>query len=99
MRIAREALNNAMRHSGGTRMQLTVTYVGGRVSLTVEDDGKGLTDDVSRGRRGYGLEGMSRRAEMIGGSLRLLQSELGGAMVEVDLPCLSSQAIRKNPWE
>jgi signal transduction histidine kinase len=99
MRIAREALNNAMRHSGGTRMQLTVTYVGGRVRLTVEDDGKGLTDDVSRGRRGFGLEGMSRRAGMIGGSLRLLQSELGGAMVAVDLPCLSSQAIRKDPWE
>ncbi|MGD9485518.1 GAF domain-containing protein [Streptomyces sp. TRM70308] len=67
---AREALSNAVRHAGASRIELTVDVTGtlpdGRpaVRLTVADDGVGLPE---RGRRS-GLRNLRRRAEELGGT-------------------------------
>ena len=95
MRIAREGLSNAMRHSRGTRMLLTIAYAGGQVQLSVEDDGTGVLDTAWYGRPGFGLEGMSRRAEMIGAILQFGKSPLGGALISIEVPCAVSPSA---PW-
>ncbi|WP_431780522.1 sensor histidine kinase [Streptomyces chumphonensis] len=77
---AREALSNAVRHAGGSRIELTVdatvTLPDGRpgVRLTVADDGVGLPPD---GRRS-GLVNLRRRAEQLGGTFGTTPG-LGGA--------------------
>jgi PAS domain S-box-containing protein len=81
-RIAQEALTNAAKHSGGTRVQIRIRY-GRRVTLTVEDDGRGFAETGRRSavRGGFGLTTMRERAEAQGGTLRIEFPQRGTRVV------------------
>lgn len=64
-RIIGEALNNVRRHSGATRVTVTLQTVGGTLAITISDDGRGL---VSTGG-GFGMRGMRERARLVGGRI------------------------------
>jgi two-component system NarL family sensor kinase len=78
-RIASEALANAARHAGATRVTLTVashrTGAGGTVVVEVVDDGVGLSE--GRASTGLGLRSMRERAEELGGTLET-HTDTGG---------------------
>ncbi len=64
----REALSNAARHSGASQVDVTVDVApDGFLAIQVVDNGTGISPDVSRS----GLRNMARRAEKLGGELRL----------------------------
>ncbi len=76
-RVAVEALTNAVRHSGGTAVRLSVAAEGD-VVITVEDDG----DCGGLGwRPGTGLTSMHERVAQVGGSLAVGPSTAGGRVV------------------
>jgi PAS domain S-box-containing protein len=81
-RIAQEALTNAAKHSGGSRVQIRIRY-GKRVTLSVEDDGRGFAETGRRSavRGGFGLTAMRERAEAHGGTLRIEFPERGTRVV------------------
>ena len=81
-RIAQEALTNAAKHSGGSRVQIRIRY-GKRVTLSVEDDGRGFAETGRRSavRGGFGLTTMRERAEAHGGTLRIEFPERGTRVV------------------
>lgn len=84
-RIAQEALNNARRHSQGTRARLTLSMnrqTG--IHLMIEDDGIGLPD-AEAARSGIGLSSMLYRAKQIGGELSYARASLGGLCVACHL--------------
>jgi two-component system NarL family sensor kinase len=84
-RIAAEALANAVRHSGATRIRLDVRD-GPHVELRVSDDGVGMAAaDGSTAGSGLGLESMRQRAEEVGGTLDVHTSD-SGTTVHVRLP-------------
>ena len=60
LRIAQEAVTNAMRHSGATRIAIELSFDADAVRLTVSDNGAGF--QVRRGGGGMGLGGMRERA-------------------------------------
>jgi len=74
--IAQEAVNNALRHAGPSR--LTVSLDDG--VLVVQDDGVGCGADSSRST-GLGMQIMRFRANLIGGSLEVRRGECGGTIV------------------
>lgn len=74
-RIAQEALTNVSRHSGAKRVTLSLTAFAGRLTLTVSDDGKGLTP--RNGRAGFGMMGMRERMRAAGGELHVNSSPKG----------------------
>jgi signal transduction histidine kinase len=79
--IAIEALHNAARHAGASRVVLGLEPQGRHWRLWVEDDGRGLVpDDV---RPGVGLDSMKRRAAEIGGDFRLAPGASGGLTVSL----------------
>ncbi|HKH09169.1 MAG TPA: sensor histidine kinase [Agromyces sp.] len=80
-RIAQEALTNVVRHASASRAVVTVDHVGDELVLTVDDDGAGL-----RGAEGSGILGMRERASLLGGSVQLTPSPLGGTRVAAHLP-------------
>ena len=80
-----EAMTNAVKHSGATRITLTVAELGGTLSLRVADDGRGGADPA----RGTGLRGIQRRLAAFDGSLRVSSPVGGPTVVEAELPCVS----------
>ena len=85
-RIAQEALTNAAKHSGGTSVQIRIRY-DKRVTLTVQDDGRGFSETGRRStvRGGFGLTTMRERAEAHGGTLRIEFPERGTRVI-VEIP-------------
>lgn len=85
-RVAQEALTNALRHAGATRIELVARRAPGRPGLaeiSVDDDGRGLAPGVSPGN---GLRGMRERIASVGGRLRICPSSMGGVRVEAEVP-------------
>ena len=82
VRIACEAVTNAARHSGSSRIRLTVERDGSRVRLGVSDTGCGF-DTAAQG--GFGLVSMRERAHSVGGELCISSAPGRGSDVEVTL--------------
>ena len=82
-RIVQEALTNAVRHSGGDRATVDVTYAPREVAIRVVDDG--IAQPVAGGG-GHGLVGMRERAALYGGSLEAGPGPAGGFEVRAVLP-------------
>ncbi|GGM70852.1 histidine kinase [Thermopolyspora flexuosa] len=80
-----EAMTNAVKHSGASRIIITVRDLGDRLVLRVEDDGRGGADP----RRGSGLRGVERRLAAFDGTLRVTSPVGGPTIVEAELPCVS----------
>jgi two-component system NarL family sensor kinase len=83
--IAREALTNVVRHARATRAVVHLWRAPERVRMWIGDDGGGFDPrDVAPGR--FGLVGMSERARLLGGSLRVESAQGAGTIIEVDVP-------------
>lgn len=80
-RIAQEAINNVLKHSGAFSAEISAVVQDGEFSLLVKDDGIGFDPSVRTAK--YGLESMSRRAASIGADLVLASPAEGGAQVFV----------------
>ena len=83
--IAHNALTNAYRHAGASRVSVHLEFGEGAIRLSVSDNGAGLPNDYAE--RGRGFANMSRDAERLGG--RLVVEERGvmdGATVTCVIP-------------
>jgi signal transduction histidine kinase len=83
-RIAQESVTNAMRHArDATRITVQIADESEQVRLTVRDDGDITTAHASAG---YGIVGMTERANLLGGTLQAGPDPDGGWTVEAVLP-------------
>jgi signal transduction histidine kinase len=86
-RITQEALTNAARHSGASRVAVSLHIKEGMVRLMVEDNGKGINLDREGGKRpSLGMVGMRARARHLQGTLDVRKGSLGGLAVVVEAP-------------
>ncbi len=82
LHIIREALSNATRHSGGTRISVALaTDPRGEVTVSVDDDGKGIASKSGQSFNHYGLAIMGERARGLGGALAVFPLPGGGTRV------------------
>jgi signal transduction histidine kinase len=88
----REAIANAVRHSGGERVEVEAFASQGGVVVRVRDDGQGIDPATRQARPGHGLDNMRRRMETLGGRMELETGEGSGTVVTFWLP----QAIRRS---
>jgi two-component system CheB/CheR fusion protein len=84
-RIAQEALSNAVRHGKPSRIRLELTRREGQVQLTVRDNGRWV-ERRDRGGGGLGLQIMSYRAAMLGGTLTVRPLDEGGTLLQCNIP-------------
>lgn len=81
-RIAQEAVANAVRHSGASRVTIDLRVLPGEVlELRIEDDGQGLSPVEDQVGRGMGLSTMRYRSESVGGRLEIGPRAGGGTVV------------------
>ncbi|WP_327702137.1 GAF domain-containing sensor histidine kinase [Streptomyces decoyicus] len=87
LRVAQEALHNALRHSGAGHVEVTLTRNGQGALLRIADNGCGFDPGtVRRAGRHLGLVSMRDRAGGVGGKLTV-ESEPGkGTAVEMEVP-------------
>ena len=81
-RIAQESLTNVARHAEATHVAVRLTVTEDWLRLTVEDDGQGMRE--SKGT--HGLRGMSERAALLPGTLRVEPRSEGGTVVRLEIP-------------
>lgn len=85
-RIAREAVVNAVRHSGAQTITLRLTYDARDFEMTVRDNGKGFAGPPLDDRSGhFGIMGMHERAQRIWGRLEVISQPGEGTEVRVKL--------------
>jgi signal transduction histidine kinase len=86
-RIVQEALTNALKHAGpGAHASVDINRARTAVTITVEDDGRGVVSDATKGGSGHGLAGMKERVATLGGSIVLGPRPGGGYRVRAVLP-------------
>ncbi|MEV4470177.1 GAF domain-containing sensor histidine kinase [Nonomuraea sp. NPDC049504] len=83
LRVAQEALHNALRHSGAANVRVRLADEDGRLVLSVHDDGKGF--DPADPRRGLGLVSMRDRAESVGGVMTVASAPGAGTTVRMEV--------------
>jgi signal transduction histidine kinase/ligand-binding sensor domain-containing protein len=87
--IGREALCNALRHSGAEDVEVEVTYGDSALYVRVKDDGRGISASVleAGGSPGhFGLIGMQERAKKLGGHLKIWSKPEAGTEIELKVP-------------
>lgn len=86
--VTREALFNAMRHSGATTIEVEVEYLPHKLRVVVRDNGSGFDLRVlqSPQHSHWGLVGMRERAASIAAQLRVLSRPGAGTEIELSVP-------------
>ncbi|SAK42092.1 sensor kinase protein [Caballeronia hypogeia] len=85
-RVAQEALGNVARHAGAARASVSIALDGQGVTLTVDDDGCGISAAARRKGGRFGISGMRSRCEALGGTLRVAAAKPAGTTVRARLP-------------
>ncbi|MGA4969046.1 sensor histidine kinase [Streptomyces pseudogriseolus] len=87
-RIVQEALTNVTKHASGRGTRVGLDWGGGRLTVTVTDDGGAPTGPPALSDRppGYGLLGLRERATAVGGDLTAGPREEGGFLLTAHLP-------------
>jgi signal transduction histidine kinase len=98
-RMLREAISNAIRHSGATQCDVAIKVKHGRLCMTIADNGCGLPGGWETGvGSGNGLLNLQRRAAQIGGEFRVTTAPGQGSTLEIELPVDASwHAARPAP--
>ncbi len=89
-RVLQEALNNLARHSGSPTAVVRLQLAPKRLKLEVEDRGTGMPESNGATRKGIGMTAMRERAELLHGSLEVVQPEPGGTLVRLEVPLTDS---------
>lgn len=85
LRIAQEAITNAVRHAAARVIAITLAYEATAVSLEIRDDGNGFvpSEVLTKGIGHFGLRGLRGRAGKIGGELDIRSAPGHGTTVRV----------------
>ena len=85
-RVLQEALTNAARHSGATRIDVHVQASGEVLTLDVSDNGVGMPAGRPESSGSLGLMGMRERIRMVGGTLEIIAPKSGGTTISARVP-------------
>lgn len=85
-RIVQESLTNVARHSGATRSKIGLTINGKNLYLTIEDNGRGITEEEIENSKSLGLVGIKERAYSVNGKLTITGQKDIGTKLNILIP-------------
>jgi len=85
-RICQEALTNAARHSGASRVKIEFQPCHHEIALSISDNGRGFPEGHKIAPTSFGIRGMRERIEQLGGKIGFDSQIGGGVSVMVKLP-------------
>jgi ligand-binding sensor domain-containing protein/signal transduction histidine kinase len=88
LRIAQEAVVNAVKHAGASAISVNLRVEAGKILMRISDNGRGFGPEqiFSTADGHFGLIGMRERAERLGGELSLASGPGKGTSIEVTVP-------------
>jgi two-component system, LuxR family, sensor kinase FixL len=95
--IAREAVNNAVKHGQAANIEIGLSVEAGWTVLRIADDGSGIVKGAQG--KGMGLRVMQYRADIIGATLDISPGSEGGTVVTCVLPESADQPNEPNASE
>jgi len=86
-RIVQECLNNILKHSEATEASIRIRRTGDVLTLIVRDNGKGFAHDSAHSGApgGFGLTGVSERAQLLGGRAVIHSAPGQGTTVTIEI--------------
>ena len=84
-RVAQELMINSIKHSEGTKLDISITRTASNIIIKVSDDGKGISDGADAIDNHFGLKILKERVEIIGGFVNISSSSQG-TEVTVNIP-------------
>jgi signal transduction histidine kinase len=84
--IAKEALNNSLKHAGATEVHLLAKISDNKLEICITDDGAGFTPVANGENGGHGLRNMRQRADLLNGSFSLESAPGKGTTVRLTVP-------------
>jgi two-component system sensor histidine kinase DegS len=97
--VAHEAFSNILRHADAGHVTVRLTCGRRRLELDISDDGKGFdtatADARARTGRAHGLANMRRRAQLLGGTLRVSSEPGRGTALSLTMPVTASRRSRR----
>lgn len=85
-RVFQECIQNAVKHAEATRVEVNFRLSDGFAVMEVSDDGRGLPDRETPGRRGVGLITIRERAQLLGGTAEFSGAPGGGTCIAIRVP-------------
>jgi len=91
-RILQEGLNNVIKHSQASRVEIFIDTSGHYLNLMIKDNGKGFYFDSQQlhlknlARKMNGIRGMKERAELLSGTFSLNAQPGKGTIVQLEIP-------------
>jgi signal transduction histidine kinase len=82
--VVKEAINNVVKHADAQNVKLNIQADNEKLSIIIEDDGKGL-NEAKKSIFGNGLKNMKQRMEDIGGSFEINHSNGFKVQIEYSL--------------
>jgi PAS domain S-box-containing protein len=92
--IFQELLANVFRHSGAKKVDIGLRKQGKIITLTVNDDGKGITEQQINGLHSLGLMGIRERVQFWGGTVTIIGIPNEGTHVTVSIPLNKKGVIK-----
>jgi signal transduction histidine kinase len=83
-RIVQELVNNSMKHATAKAAIVQVSKSAGRLSITVEDDGKGFDMSILKSSRGIGWNNIQNRVDFLKGALDISSQPGKGTSVLIE---------------
>ncbi len=91
-RILQESLTNVQRHSGATQVKVLLLQRPQRYSLTIQDNGRGISREEASSPSSIGLIGLRERVFLLGGRIRICGVPKQGTALLVRVP-VPSQGV------
>ncbi len=87
-RIIQESLNNIVKHAQAAKASVRIQHLDHKILLVIQDDGHGFSTESSTAERqgGFGLTGMSERAALLGGTLKIRSEHHRGTIISLEIP-------------
>ena len=90
-RVFQEALDNVVRHSGATKVEVSVERHDRHAAVRICDNGRGITGGELNSPSALGLAAMHERMRACGGTLAIRRDDEGGTVVEATVPLASKK--------
>ncbi len=86
-RMLQEILNNVIKHSKATEINISLNYLEKAIFLKIADNGIGFNpDELPAAKKGMGLQNINKRAEIVGGEVNITSRPGEGTVILIFIP-------------